>query len=142
MIQMFDAHRSMVRRPFCKRAAAPAMTSNMAKGIKYMQIQFGVDLKCSEMHQTYANSIRARPQIWQNQSKQRAFNMSIWSSILNLESFQICKISSYCAKGGSKICFILNISVAINAFFGCILKYSKFCWCKTFDKLLACTCFS
>ena len=57
MIQMFDAHGSMVRRPFCKRAAAPAMTSNMAKGIKYMQIQFGVDLKCSEMHQTYANSI-------------------------------------------------------------------------------------
>ena len=51
MIQMFDAHGSMVRRPFCKRAAAPAMTSNMAKGIKYMQIQFGVDLKCSEMHQ-------------------------------------------------------------------------------------------
>ena len=117
MIQMFDAHGSMVRRPFCKRAAAPAMTSNMAKGIKYMQIQFGVDLKCSEMHQTYANSIRARPQIWQNQSKQRAFNMSIWSSILNLESFQICKISSYCAKGGSKICFILNINVAINTFF-------------------------
>ena len=54
MIQMFDAHGSMVRRPFCKRAAAPAMTSNMAKGIKYMQIQFGVDLKCGEMHQTYA----------------------------------------------------------------------------------------
>ena len=65
MIQMFDAHGSMVRRPFCKRAAAPAMTSNMAKGIKYMQIQFGVDLKCGEMHQTYANLIRARPQIWQ-----------------------------------------------------------------------------
>ena len=87
MIQMFDAHGSMVRRPFCKRAAAPAMTSNMAKGIKYMQIQFWVDLECSEMHQTHAISIRARPQIWQIQSKQRAFNLSIWSSIWRLSRY-------------------------------------------------------